>query len=154
MSARSGQNWQTSLADLSLVLFLITAAAVSRHPAKAAKPSSSFAASPSPAAVSAAAPSPQSEPLSVYVAEPGAPPLAQWLGQQFADSRQQLTITVRYGAAPGSQVRALAAAARLLTEAGAHGRAARLVVEPGGGPARAVLAYDVPGGDKLAQDLR
>ena len=153
MSARSRQNWQTSLADLSLVLFLITAAAVSRHPAKAAKPSSSFAASPSPAAVSAA-PSPQSEPLSVYVAEPGAPPLAQWLGQQFADSRQQLTITVRYGAAPGSQVRALAAAARILTEAGAHGRAARLVVEPGGGPARAVLAYDVPGGDKVAQDLR
>lgn len=136
MSVRAGQSWQTSLADLSLILFMATAAAashqVSKPPAKTASSQAS------------AAPSPQTEPLSVYVAGPGAPPLAQWLREQAADPRQQLTITARYGAGSGAQSRALAEAEKLLAEAGAQGQAARIVVEPGDGAVRAVLAYDSP----------
>lgn len=136
MSVRAGQSWQTSLADLSLILFMATAAAAShklgRPPVKA------------PSSQASAAPSPQTEPLSVYVAAPGAPPLAQWLREQAADPRQQLTITARYGHGSEAQSRALAEAGRLLEEAGAQGQAARIVVEPGEGSVRAVLAYDSP----------
>ena len=139
MSVRAGQSWQTSLADLSLILFMATAAAVSQQPGKP------------PADKAAAAPSPQTEPLSVYVAAPGAPPLAQWLGEQAADPRQQLTITARYGKDSGAQSHALAEATRLLEQAGAQGRAARIVVEPGEDAVRAVLAYDSPGETKPAQ---
>lgn len=133
MSARPGPSWQTSLADLTLILFMITAAAVSRQPAKAQHPK-----------VAAAPPSPQTEPLSVYIAAPDAPPLAEWIALQAADPRQQLTITARYAGVPGAQARAVAEAARLLAEAGAQGRSARVVVEPGDGPVRAAFAYDVP----------
>lgn len=140
MSGRAGQGWQTSLADLSLILFMATAAAVSQQPA-----------TPPPRAAPPA-PSPQSEPLSVYVAAPDAPPLGQWLRGQAADPRQQLTITARYG--PGEQARAMAEASRLAEQAGALGRMARVVVEPGEGPTRVALAYDTPGGSDMARDLR
>ena len=140
MSGRAAHGWQTSLADLSLILFMATAAAVSQQPEK---PTSRAA---------AVAPSPQAEPLSVYVAAPDAPPLAQWLRDQAVDPRQQLTITARY--APGAQARALAEAADLAARAGALGRAARVVVEPGEGPTRVALAYDTPVGQDVARDLR
>src|SRR3546814_12757082 len=55
----------------------------------------------------------QTEPLAVYVAAPGAPPLAQWLHEQAADPRQQLTITARYGSGGGAQSRALADAGQI-----------------------------------------
>lgn len=147
MSARSGPGWQTSLADLSLILFMVTAAAVNGqshkpqlHGPQSHKPQLY---GPSKSQVSAA-PSPQTEPLSVYIAAPDAPPLSRWLDEQAADPRQELTITAHYGS--GGQSRALAEAARLLAEAGAKGRKARIVVEPGEGAARAVLAYDAPAG--------
>lgn len=143
MSARPGPGWQTSLADLSLILFMITAAAVSQQGTKAKRTARAEAAE------APARPAPQTEPLSVYIAAPDAPPLAQWLAQQPADPRQQLTITARYAGAPGAQERALVEAERLLAQAGAQGRSARLVVEPGGGPVRAALAYDVPGNTSL-----
>jgi len=143
MSARPGPSWQTSLADLTLILFMITAAAVTQQPAKPARSRTEGKAF---QAQAAPAPSPQTEPLSLYIAAPDAPPLGEWLAQQAADPRQQLTITARYTAAPGAQEQAMAQAGRLLTEAGAQGRAARMVVEPGPGPTTVALAYDVPGG--------
>lgn len=140
MSLRGGQGWQTSLADLSLILFLVAAAAASQQAAKpSVKPPARASSS-----QSSPAPSPQTEPLSVYVAAPGAPPLAQWLREQAADPRQQLTITARYGPGEGAQSRALTEAGQLLAEAGAQGRSARIVVEPGMGAVRAALAYDSP----------
>lgn len=134
MKGSAAFGWQTSLADLSLILFLLSAAALHGQPP--GKPA------PTP-------PAPRSEPLAVYEAAPGAPPLGAWLAQQAADPRQQLTITARY--APGARDQALREALRLLGEAGAAGRAARLVVEPGAGPARVVLAYDTP--ERVARDL-
>jgi hypothetical protein len=140
VSGRASVGWQTALADLSLILFMVTAAAVSQHPptalAKAGKSKSSPAAAPSP--------SPQSEPLAVYIDAPGAPPLDQWLAQQALDPRQQLTVTAHYGAGSDAQARALAVATRLVREAGKAGHSARIVVEPGAGPTRVVLAYDSP----------
>jgi len=128
--------WQTSLADLSLILFMLCAAALHDRPAA---PKSEIRASP------------RSEPLAVYDAAPDAPRLAEWLDQQAADPRQQLTITTRYGSQPGAREAALREAARLLAEAGETGRSARVVIEPGAGPARVALAYDMPGGTALAR---
>lgn len=141
MKSGSSFGWQTSLADLSLILFMLSAAAVHRQPS--AKPAVLPAASPRASA--------RSEPLAVYEAGPGAPSLHVWLAQQALDPRQQLTITARYGKAPGARDAALREATRLLGEAGVAGRVARLVVEPGAGPARVALAYDTP--DQVARDL-
>ncbi|WP_404482509.1 hypothetical protein [Novosphingobium sp. BL-52-GroH] len=139
MKGKSNFGWQTSLADLSLILFMLSATALQRQPP----------AKPAPPAV--VHESPRSEPLAVYEAGPGAPSLGAWLAQQAGDPRQQLTITARYGEAPGAREAALREAARLLGEAGTAGRSARLVVEPGAGPARVALAYDTP--DQVARDL-
>jgi hypothetical protein len=138
MKGKSSFGWQTSLADLSLILFMLSAAALHRQP-------------PAQPAAPASRPAPLAEPLAVYEAAPGAPSLGQWLGQQAIDPRQQLTITARYGTAPGARDAALREASRLLGEAGAAGLSARLVVEPGAGPARVALAYDDPA--RVARDL-
>ena len=135
MKARAGTGWQTLFADLSIILFMVTAAAVA--PA-------------GEAASATAAPSERSAPLAVYRAEPGAPPLGEWLAGQSADSRQQLSIVAHY--APGGQEAALATAKALLHQAGAAGLRARLVVEPGAGGITAALAFDAPD-TPLAQDL-
>ncbi|MEZ5743526.1 MAG: hypothetical protein R3D89_07305 [Sphingomonadaceae bacterium] len=126
MIARAGSGWQTMLADLSLILFITTAAVVlSGDPA-----------------AQAVEPSPRAEPVAVYEAAEGAPPLGEWLAEQGADSRQVLTITVRYSEdGPGA---GLVEAAKLLQQAGAAAQAARVVVEPGAAGVTAVLAYDRP----------
>lgn len=135
MIARAGSGWQYVLADLSLILFMVTAAALSQ-----AKDGGD-----------AVAVSPQGQPLAFYQAEPGAPPLGRWLREQSADARQQLTIVAQY--APGRQAEALGVAEKLATEAGQAGAAARIVIEPGGGGVTASLAYDIPEAS-LARDLQ
>lgn len=143
MKARAALGWQTSLADLSLILFMLTAAALAAHNQKADED----------APTSARRPSPRAEPLAVYAPGPDAPPLREWLAQQAPDPRQQVTITLHYGPAPGARDAALRDAVRLLGEAGAAGARARLVVEPGEGPANVALAYDLPGqADAAAAD--
>jgi len=126
MIVRAGTGWQYLLADLSLILFLVTAAALSQAPSG-----------------SGTAPvSPQGEPLAFYRVEAGAPPLGRWLQDQSPDARQQLTIVAQY--APGRQAEALSRAETLAREAGAAGADARIVIEPGAGGVTASLAYDVP----------
>lgn len=134
MIARAGSGWQTVLADLSLILFMVTAAALSTR-GEGAK---------------ATQPSPRGTPLALYRAEQGAPPLADWLADQGADSRQQLTIVAQYG--EGGFARALDEGRQLAEAAGAVGARARLVVEPGAGGLTATLGYDEPGAG-LARDL-
>ncbi|HEX7752823.1 MAG TPA: hypothetical protein VF440_10515 [Novosphingobium sp.] len=137
MMARVGTGWQTLLADLAIILFMITAAALSQANHEAAKKAASALA---PTALAPTAPSQRATPLAVYRAGPGAPPLGQWLAAQQADPRQLLTIVAPYGA--GAQARTLAQAEALAREAGAQGVAVRLVVEPGTGDTTATLAYD------------
>ena len=133
MKARAGSGWQTLLADLSIILFIVMAAAVKDGE-------------------QAPAPSARSVPLAVYRQGIGGPPLGQWLAGQSADLRQQLSIVAHY--APGGQDAALAEASALLHQAGMAGVRARLVVEPGAGGTTAELAYDDPLlQGALAQDL-
>jgi hypothetical protein len=144
MIARAGSGWQTALADISIILFMITASTLSQADSAPAKPV---------AAVRLDAPKPSAlgEPLAVYLAEPGAPPLAKWLSAQSPDPRQQLTIIVWY--APGGQAAALVQATALAQQSGTDGMAARILVEPGAGGAIATLAYDVPA-PAMAQGLQ
>lgn len=149
VSARTATSWQTSLADLSLILFMLLAAALAQRPVPA-KPVPAKPASHESAAAEDDGPSPRAEPMAVYIAAPGAPPLARWLESQPRDPRQQLTVTVAYG--PGGQAKALETAAGLLRqESGLPGdgrETARIVIEPGTSarvaPPRAVLAFDAP----------
>ena len=145
MSGRSTTGWQTALADLSLILFMVTGAVASEHAKSKAKlPAAAGASRDTGQKTANPAPPPvlRAEPLAVYVDEPGAPPLAQWLAEQAPDPRQMLTVTAHYGTGSGAQARALAAAARIALAAGKAGVTARIVVEPGPDETRAVLAYD------------
>ena len=126
MIARMGSGWQTVLADLSLILFMITAAAVSE-------------ARPQPLAARPALPV-LGEPVAVWSAAPGMPPLADWLARTATDPRLRLTILASPAAAPAA-----------LDLAHASSRPARVVIEPGmQGAPLATLTYDQPG---MAQPL-
>jgi hypothetical protein len=164
MIARAvGSSWQTILADLSLILFMVTASALANTSdgPLGAEGNRAAAIAPVPRAVPPAlapsvaplaprvaplapaiAPAPRAEPVGVW--RPGgahAPTLRQWLGDVAHDPRLRLTITVHY--APGGRDAALAEAARLDRSAGVHGDTARIVVEPGQ-PAgvNAAVGYD------------
>ena len=141
MIARAGSGWQYLLADLSLILFMITAAVLSQTddtPKAASRPRQ------------ATPLSQQGEPTAFYRAEDGAPPLGRWLNEQSTDARQQLTIVAQY--VPGELDAALRQADALARDAGAAGSRARIVVEPGTGGTTATLAYDMP--PQLARNLQ
>ena len=138
MTVRVGTGWQTIIADLSMILFMLTASAVSRQ---------DDIAKPAPASRSVPAPTPRGEPVAVWIAGEGAPPLKDWLAQQPRDARQQVTITATY--APGGMQEALAQAQALAAQAGE----ARVLVEPGLPGVRVVIGYDAPEA-RLAQGLR
>lgn len=147
--------WQTILADLALILFMITAAALAgapdgpmaplAAPAKAL-PSKRPPAPPIPPPRPLVAASPRSEPVGVWRDGPGAPPLAAWLSQQGGDPRLRVTILVRHVRGHGLQ--ALARAEALLAAAGARGSGARIVIEQAangqgsGDSASVLLAFD------------
>lgn len=114
MIARSGTGWQYALADLSLILFMVTAAGVSEA-APSEAPQGSLA---------------RGEPVAVWQA--GGPPLAEWLASQPPDPRQQLTIVAPLGAAEAA-----------LALAKASARPARVLLDPAvTGAPFATLAYD------------
>ena len=130
MIARAGSGWQTVLADLSLILFMTTAAAVSE---------ASDAPAPTHLPQSASLPA-LAQPVAVWTAAPGGPGLAQWLGAAGSDLRLRLTIL----APPAAAAQALALSAEA-------GRPARIVLDPErSGPVQAMLGYDQSG---LAQTL-
>jgi hypothetical protein len=146
MMARAGSGWQYILADLSLILFMVTAATLaSSDDAPAAAKGAS-----TPAPRLAQPLSPQAEPLALYRAAAGAPPFAQWLRDQSADARQQLTIVAQYR--PGAQADALRQAGALAGDAGEAGMRARIIVEPGQGGVTAALAFDSP--NAMARNLQ
>lgn len=120
----SANGWQTTLADLVLILFMVTVSGAGDDVSK----------------IDATKVFERGDPVAVYAAVPGAPPLAHWLAEQSGDPREQLTITVFYG--PRGQERAMKEGLRLLQEA--RTTSARVVVQPGTGPSRVVLAFDKP----------
>lgn len=126
MAATRRLGWQTTIADLALILFMVTAAAMAERPEQDAK--------------SIALPV-EAEPSALYRAAADAPRLDAWLAQQPADARQNLTILARH--APGDAALAARAALDLAGQAREAGRAARIVIEPSETTdISAVLSYD------------
>lgn len=124
MIARAGSGWQTVLADLSLILFMVSAAAAAQ-----AGPDEQ---APTPLTVPALG-----DPVAVWRGGGVGVSLAHWLAGQAEDRRQRLTIIVPY------QTDATSAAAAAVALAGSVGRPARILIEPGAaGEAYAVLTYD------------
>lgn len=131
MKARAGTGWQYVMTDLSMILFMITAAAVNDAPPDPRGPAPPAPSAPPPVPVLLAAPA-LGEPIAVWRGGAGSPTLGQWLTTQPSDPRQRLTI-VGSAAAPGE-------ALRLATGAG---RPARILLEPGSaGAPFATLTYD------------
>ncbi len=133
MSAGRG-TWPILLADLSLILFVATAVQASHSAAREAKSGNALATATMPAAPGV--------PQAYYLAEPGAPPLSQWIAEQGLGDEAQVTILSSYQ--PGGADAALARAEALAREAQVAGRPPRVLVEPGDGSARAILSYDRP----------
>jgi hypothetical protein len=127
MIAGGRGSWQTIIADLALILFMVTAAAMGSK-------ESETAGNPLPA---------RGEPLAVYRPHQGTPPFGDWLAAQAADERQQLTIIGRY---QGGDVRFAAdAALALASDAAEHGVRSRVLLEPAdSSDLLAVLAFDNP----------
>jgi len=137
MITRAGAGWQTILADLALILFMVSISAAST-----ARPG---------AAPMAPAPVLRAEPAAIFRAVQGGPTLGRWLARQPLDPRQQLTIVARF--TPGRGQAASAAALALAKEAAAVGHAARVVLEPAAAADLfATLAFDTPSGG-LARPL-
>lgn len=118
MIARAGSGWQTVLADLSLILFMVTASAVNEAPAE-----------PQPRSAPASLPA-LGEPVAQWRPGPGGPDLREWLSAN-PDPRLRLTILAR----PEQAQAALALA-------GTAGRPARLVLDPDARALTAALTYD------------
>lgn len=120
MIVRAGTGWQYALADLSLILFLATASALSQAGDKAHQ---------SAAAVLPVAAVSESEPVAVWSAGSNAPPLDTWLGQVAKDPRLEVRIVIRYTG--DSRSAAMAQAAQLAESGGPRASQARIFVEPG-----------------------
>ncbi|HWK41747.1 MAG TPA: hypothetical protein VNR60_07425 [Croceibacterium sp.] len=130
IAGRHSRGWQTIIADLALILFMVTAAAMDSESRKADGAGAAKEAMPM-----------RAEPLAVYRPSPGVPSLRQWLAGQAPDARQRLTIVSRY--APGEEEQAAQAALALATQAGAP---ARMLIEPSTrSEVMAVLAFDADG---------
>ena len=117
MIARAGSGWQTVLADLSLILFMVTASALSETPAAA------------PAEQAEHLPA-LGEPVALWRQGPDAPALKDWLA---ANPDPRLRLTIMTSASES------ATAFRLAGEAG---RPARILIEPSGSGVIAALTYD------------
>ncbi len=136
MNARASTSWQTILADLAMILFMVTASALSDP---AANPRPKPPPPPKPRQLAASA---RAEPVGVWREGPGMPGLADWLAQQGTDPRLRATVLVRDA---GDAVQALDHAARLVAALGARKAGARVVVEPANGAnggATVTLGYD------------
>lgn len=131
MITRAGSGWQTVLADLSLILFMVTASSLGDKPAPAPPPS--MPARPLVPALG--------EPVALWREGAGAPPLGEWLDRSGSDPRLRLTIL----AAPDQAARALSLAA-------SSQRPARIVLDAGRSGVEAALTYDQ--GEALAQALQ
>jgi hypothetical protein len=136
---RSGTGWQLILADLALILFLLTLSAL---PAAEAETERRLADSQARGEDAQRALRPEIAPAqALYRPVPGGPSLGEWLGAQAPDPRATLTIFAVH--AEGSEAAAWARAQKLASEARARGARVRTIITVG--PADDVyasLAYD------------
>jgi hypothetical protein len=119
--------WQLILADLALILFLVTAAGLSADE-PATKAGEELAIAPAQA---------------LYRRTPGGPSLGEWLAAQPHDPRAALTIVAEHR--PDDAAAIWARAQSLADEARAQGVRVRTIIRPGSEPGiHASLAYDQP----------
>lgn len=122
---RLSNGWYVMLADLALILFMVTAQAV--HEGDTVP----VAGNPLPA---------EATPIGIYRPGNGAPDLRQWLAAAGRDERMRLTVIARH---TGDDSAAAARAAAALAHDAGEGSRARIVVEPADkDEVLAVLAYD------------
>lgn len=135
--ARTTSSWQIILADLALILFLVTAAALSAG--HGIGPGAGARATTDPAIRAAE----QAPAQALYRAGPGLPTLAQWLEAQPRDPRAALTIVAEH--APGEEEAAWSDARTMAATAHALGVRSRVIIRESDHSAiHASLAYDQP----------
>lgn len=133
IAASTGASWLVPLADLSMILFVVTGAALAQQPAPAARlrgedgrPTGFI----------------QTVPVAMLTDAPGGPPLAQWLAGNGSDATGLVTIEGHF-AAPADRPRIEARVSTLASEAREAGVEPRVVVEPGtASQVVTVFAYD------------
>lgn len=137
-----GHGWQLILADLALILFLVTLSAL-----PAAEAGSSRQLADRAARGEETRPVPQAADIAaaqaLYRPVAGGPTLAEWLAAQPRDPRATLTVFARYPA--GGEAAAWDAARKLAAGARTSGVPVRTIIT--GGSERdlyASLAYDAP----------
>jgi hypothetical protein len=125
MMRRRAPSWQITLADLALILFVTVLAglAAGRSRDSAREEDTVIAGA-----------------QALYRRTPEVS-LGQWLGEQQADNRMQLTIFARYAA--GERMEMWEEARAMMGEAQQAGYSSRVILEPGtASETYAVLAYD------------
>ncbi len=126
--------WHLILADLALILFLVTASALEND--SGVKPGGS------PIDASASAPTLQPS-QALYRAGPGLVTLEQWLGQQPRDPRASLTIVAQHAA--DEEDRVWKEARAMAQTAQAQGVKAQVIIRPATqSDLYASLGYDQP----------
>lgn len=139
--ARGGHGWQLILADLALILFLLTLSAL---PAAEAESGQRLADREARESDARGVPRPEVAPAqALYRAVPGGPGLAAWLAAQQPDPRATLTIFATYRA--GGEAAAWERTEALAAEARASGARVRTIISVGTAEEiYASLAYDAP----------
>ncbi len=147
--ARGGHGWQLILADLALILFLLTLSALPAAEAETARGLASRAVQEKNArgAVTAEVAAAQA----LFRPVPGGPALGDWLASQAPDPRATLTIFAIH--APGGEAAAWSRAEALAAEARARGTRVRTIISAGrSADLYASLAYDTPLAEAMADD--
>jgi hypothetical protein len=138
--ARTGHGWQLILADLALILFLLTLSALpateaetgNRRADRAVRDKEEEEGAPLPEFADAQA---------LFRPVPGGPALGEWLAAQAPDPRATLTVVATHTA--GGEAQAWARAQALAAEARARGTRVRIVITAGStADITASLAYD------------
>ncbi len=142
LPSTTGASWLVPLADLSMILFVVTGAALAQQAAPAQRPREEEG---RPTGFV------QTVPVAMLADEPGAPPLARWLAGNSGDATGLVTIEGHF-AAPADRPRIAARVETLAAEAREAGVEPRVVVEPGtASQVVTVFAYDRD--PQLARDL-
>ena len=133
-----GHSWHFILADLALILFLLTVRGMAIEKAQPATARQQESAPPDIAIAPAQA---------IFRPVPGGPAIAAWLASQPQDPRATLTIFARYP--PGGEAIAWQDAGRLAREAGQGKVAIRAIIARGSeADLYASLAYDTVQADQ------
>lgn len=137
--ARGGHGWQLILADLALILFLLTLSAL---PAAEAETSRKLSVRAARERSETDETGPDIAPAqALFRPVAGGPALGAWLAAQAPDPRATLTIFVTH--TPGGEANAWARAETLAGEARAAGARVRTIISAGKSPdLYASLAYD------------